>query len=106
MFTIARNVAIDHLRQYKAERSLEDAFLVAEDTLEAMVQRRSNHERLTVLLAELPTRERELIALKYGADPTNRAIVELTGLSESNVGTILQRTVRRLSAQWEHNHGR
>ncbi len=57
--------------------------------------------QLARLLCELPTREAELIALKYGAGLTNRAIAQLTGLSESNVGTILHRTVQQLKQMWE-----
>ena len=45
--------------------------------------------------------ERELLALKYGADLTNRAIARVTGLSESNVGTILHRTVLALRTRWD-----
>ncbi len=45
--------------------------------------------------------ERELVALKYGAGLTNREIARLTGLSETNVGTILHRVVQRLREQWE-----
>jgi RNA polymerase sigma-70 factor (ECF subfamily) len=48
----------------------------------------------------LPPRQRELIALKYGADMTNRAIARATGLSESNVGTILHRAVEALRVRW------
>ena len=55
--------------------------------------------RLSALLTHLEARERELVALKYGAGLTNRAIAELTGLSESNVGTILHRVVTRLRAE-------
>ena len=61
--------------------------------------------RLRALLAQLPDREQELIALKYGAGLTNRQIAALTGLSESNVGTILHRTVRKLRRQWEETNG-
>ena len=32
---------------------------------------------------------------------TNRAIAQLTGLSESNVGTILYRVVQKLRQKWE-----
>ena len=46
-------------------------------------------------------RERELVSLKYGAGLTNRAIARLLGLTESNVGTILHRTVTRLRAGWD-----
>jgi len=52
------------------------------------------------LTAKLPPRERELIALKYGAALNNRLIAKLTGLTESNVGTILHRVVQTLRAQW------
>jgi RNA polymerase sigma-70 factor (ECF subfamily) len=38
--------------------------------------------------------------MKYGADMTNRAIARATGLSESNVGTILHRAVDALRARW------
>ena len=53
------------------------------------------------LLAALPDRERELVALKYGAGLTNRAIARLTGLTESNVGTILHRAIVALRADWK-----
>jgi len=65
------------------------------------VQRQADLARLGVLLAQLPPRERELIALKYGGAMTNRAIAAVTGLSESNVGTILHRTIGKLRAAWE-----
>jgi len=57
------------------------------------------------MLTQLPVRERELIALKYGGGLTNRVIAKTTGLSESNVGTILHRVVGRLRLQWEDEHG-
>jgi len=38
--------------------------------------------------------------MKYGADMTNRAIAHATGLSETNVGTILHRAVETLREQW------
>jgi len=55
---------------------------------------------LSALLGLLPERARELLALRYGAGLTNRAIARLTGLSESNVGTILHRTIQELRAGW------
>jgi RNA polymerase sigma-70 factor (ECF subfamily) len=66
---------------------------------DAMVQG-SDAERLASLLATLPERDRELMALKYGAGMTNRAIARATGLSESNIGTILHRTVQTLRELW------
>jgi RNA polymerase sigma-70 factor (ECF subfamily) len=60
----------------------------------------SDARRLASLLLDLPERDRELLALKYGAGLTNRAIARATGLSESNVGTILHRAVQALRSRW------
>ena len=76
------------------------AEVAAERTLETDEERRSDLTRLAALTAALPDRERELIALRYGAGLSNRAIAPLVGLSESNVGTILHRTVQALRSQW------
>jgi RNA polymerase sigma-70 factor (ECF subfamily) len=64
------------------------------------VAKDSDLARLGALLKQLPQREQEIVALKYGAEATNRAIAELTGLSESNVGTILHRLVQTLRRDW------
>jgi len=69
-------------------------------TPEELAEERSEFERLTRLLALLPERERELLALKYGMRMTNRAIARLVGLGESNVGTILHRATGTLRAGW------
>ena len=57
-------------------------------------------ERLARFVAELPEREREVLALKYGADLNNREIARLRGLSESNVGTMLHRSIQALRLKW------
>jgi RNA polymerase sigma-70 factor, ECF subfamily len=102
LLTIARNVAIDHLRARRQHEPLEvaDAVPSPDGTPEQHAVQRSEAERLTALLATLPARQRELIAMKYGADMTNRAIARATGLSESNVGTILHRAVESLRGRW------
>ena len=71
-----------------------------------VAQRQADFNRLSVLLSRLADRDRELVALKYGAGLTNRTIAGLTGLSESNVGVILHRAVQELRQQWEKPHER
>ena len=101
LLSIARNVAVDHWRSSREHVPLEDAGQIAGgERPDELAERRSDEARLGVLLATLPQRERELVALKYGAGLTNRAIARQTGLSESNVGTILHRTVQELRARW------
>jgi RNA polymerase sigma-70 factor, ECF subfamily len=101
LLRIARNVCVDHLRTAHEHAPLEEAAdAPAGSTPEDEAVLSSNFARLTALFAELPEREREVLALKYGAGATNRAIAEITGLSESNVGTILHRSVQSLRAKW------
>ena len=102
LLTIARNVAIDHLRARQRYEPLDAAAAVpsSDATPEQQAQQHSDAQRLAALLATLPQRERELIAMKYGAEMTNRAIARATGLSESNVGTILHRAVESLRVRW------
>lgn len=107
LFNIARRVAVDHYRRHRPQLPLDDlGSLAAEETLEDVAQRQADFARLSVLLARLADRDRELVALKYGAGLTNRTIAGLTGLSESNVGVILHRAVQELRQQWEKPHER
>jgi RNA polymerase sigma-70 factor, ECF subfamily len=102
LLTIARNVAIDHLRARQRYDPLDAAAAVPsrDHTPEQQAVHQSEARRLAALLATLEPRQRELIAMKYGADMTNRAIADATGLSESNVGTILHRAVEMLRGRW------
>jgi RNA polymerase sigma-70 factor (ECF subfamily) len=101
LLQIARNVVVDYYRTHHEHAPLEAAAQVAaEGTPEEEAVIRSNFQRLSLLTAQLAERDRDLLALKYGAGATNRAISELTGLSESNVGTILHRAVEILRDKW------
>jgi RNA polymerase sigma-70 factor (ECF subfamily) len=101
LISIARNVATDHLRAQRQHLPLEVADdVAAPGTPHDAAALDSDLARLGRLLKTLPQREQELVALKYGAEATNRAIAELTGLSESNVGTILHRVVQALRRDW------
>jgi RNA polymerase sigma-70 factor (ECF subfamily) len=101
LLAIARNVAIDRFRRFRPSAPLDEATLGHDETPETAALREAQSRRLRALLAALPERERELLALKYGAGATNRAIATLTGLGESNVGTILHRTIGTLRARWD-----
>jgi RNA polymerase sigma-70 factor (ECF subfamily) len=101
LFEIARNVATDYLRSSRSHLLLEAARDVPSGaTPEQDVSRASDMARLIKLMAHLSERQRELLALKYGAAINNRLIAKITGLTESNVGTILARVVEKLRAQW------
>jgi RNA polymerase sigma-70 factor, ECF subfamily len=72
--------------------------------VERSFQEQQDKALLQRLLLELPERDHDLVALKYGAGLSNREISSVTGLSESNVGSILHRTVAILRRKWDQCH--
>jgi RNA polymerase sigma-70 factor (ECF subfamily) len=104
VFAIARSTVADHYRAQKRRRSplsFERLHHHASDTPspEHAAITRDTHTRLLDAVARLGERERELIALRFGAGLNNREIAAMTHLSESNVGVILHRALRKLKAR-------
>jgi RNA polymerase sigma factor (sigma-70 family) len=100
LFGIARNIANAHLREKLRWRWLPlDQILdrpSAHPAPEEEVLRQVERERLAALLGTLAPNQRDLLALKFSGELTNRQIASLTGLSEQNVAVILFRTIRQL----------
>lgn len=97
LFGIARNAALDELRRRKrhARLAVDPADLDAtpvEDGAEAALARTT----VRAALDALPPRERELVALKFHAGLSNAEIAQVVGVSESNAGTLLHRTMTKL----------
>jgi RNA polymerase sigma-70 factor (ECF subfamily) len=101
LMTIARNVATDYFRTSRHHLPL-DAASDREDGRrpETAAELKDERERLRRMLAGLPPEQQELVALKYGAELSNREIARLIGMSESNVGTTLHRVVGQLRLRW------
>ena len=99
-------MAVDHFRRPHVEVPLDENDAGVAGSPEEAAARNGDLRRLSRLLAGLPAREREILSLKFGAEATNRAIAKVTGLSESNVGTILYRTIAGLRASWDDKGGR
>jgi RNA polymerase sigma-70 factor (ECF subfamily) len=95
LLVIARNLLIDHHRRDHRELQgeIDERDLPAVSGPEEKVLRSA---RLQELLAALNGREREIIALRFGADLTGPEIAELMELSLANVQQILSRSLRRL----------
>jgi RNA polymerase sigma-70 factor, ECF subfamily len=107
LFAIAQNVAIDYFRARRSHLSIDEApELEGASAPESDAEHDSDLARLAFLTRELPDQHRELLALKYGAEATNRDIAKLTGLSESNVGTLLHRLVQSLRSRWSQEKTR
>ncbi len=105
LFGIAQKVAVDYFRKSKNEIPLVSARIPSSQNVEREIETQIDHERLASKLKVLSERERLLVSLKYGAELNNREIARQTGLSESNVGTILFRAVTKLREEWEKQDG-
>jgi len=96
LFGIARNAALDELRKRKRTAALAtdpaDAEPAADDSADDVVRRST----VQAALDSLPPREREMVALKFYAGLSNQELAKVLGLSESNVGTMLHRTMQKL----------
>jgi len=100
IFSIARNTIIDHFRVSgkAAVVQMEDVSLEnsSYSSPEEEMIKSEEYKILQSCISQLDGREQEIVSLKFGAEMTNRQIAKMTGLSESNVGIIVYRAVRKL----------
>jgi RNA polymerase sigma factor (sigma-70 family) len=100
ILTIARNVLTDHYRrqshrggpsldQYPA---LAEALAAPDDHAHGWL----GIEAMNGWLSDLRPREREVLALRYGADLSTDEIARVLGISRANVHQISSRALRRL----------
>lgn len=109
IFTIARNTVIDHYRTAHPTADLseemEQVLAAADPSPDEAAELAEEKLRLKYCLEQLSQVERDIISLKFGAEITNRAIAAQIRLSESNVGVIVYRAVRKLKGcfgEWQH----
>ena len=93
VFGIARNAALDELRRRKRHAALplepaDESAAPAEDPTETATVRAA--------LDTLRARDREIVALKYGAGLSNGELAGVLGVSESNAGTLAHRAMTKL----------
>jgi RNA polymerase sigma factor (sigma-70 family) len=105
VFAIARNTLTDHFRSAHNQQNvaLDETMDFVDEGCnpESDLLRADEVRRLRKLIEGLSAEERGIIALKFGAGLTNREIAKTSGLSESNVGVIVYRTVRKLRQRFE-----
>jgi RNA polymerase sigma-70 factor (ECF subfamily) len=99
LFGIARNAALDELRRRGRQRRL--AADPVDEASAAGAASDMSAERLALreALQRLDPRERELIALRYFSGLSLAEVGAVLGISESNAGTRLHRTITKLRAE-------
>lgn len=95
LLVIARNLLIDHHRKQREDPvpSIDERALPSVDGPEQIA---GVSAEVLAALAQLNDRDREIIALRYGADMNGPEIAQVVGLSLANVQQILSRSLRRL----------
>ena len=105
VMTIAHNLLADHFRRQRLRTAasldeypfLADVFTYEDDILE----RRLANDELRAWLGCLGDRDREVLALRYGADLTAADIGAVLDLTAANVHQIISRALSRLRREAE-----
>lgn len=97
LFGIARNAALDELRKRRRHATLDtdpadESAPSADDHAELALRR----EVVRSALDGLDARERDLVSLKFMGGLSNAEVARVLGMSESNAGTRLHRTMAKL----------
>lgn len=103
LISIARNLLVDHYRRNGASPPPQPLDAVPEGQLgsELPAPNLGIAPDLATALASLSPRDREIVALRFGADLSGPEIAAATELSLANVQQILSRALRKLRAQLE-----
>lgn len=106
---IARNALVDHVRaqaRHKTGPIADEVPLIDNEQMPPDQQFEGEYmkQELQKLLQELPEKERKIVYLKFYNGYTNRVIAQVTGLSESNVGTIIYRAISKLRQEMVAQH--
>jgi RNA polymerase sigma-70 factor (ECF subfamily) len=103
LFTVCRRVLIDYQRKNHRLVPMNAIALTLPETLDesasspaTALEEKDDTNRLRGLVKNLPERQRELVRLKFEAGLSYRDIAAATGLTVTNVGTLLHQAVQSL----------
>lgn len=105
IFTIARNEVNKYYKWYSLKRlfsiTAEEETILGKGTPFEDLSRKERQAYLYHALQKLTQREQDLLSLKFYSGLNNRQIAQLTKISESNVGTLVNRALHKLRAVLE-----
>lgn len=105
VFAIAKNCLNNYFREQKKHQfaPLETImeWFSNKETPEEYVLVEERNFKLHQSINRLKDREKNIIALKFGAGLSNKEIAGIIGISETNVGSILYRSMKKLKVEME-----
>lgn len=96
VFAIANNTIINYYKTINRNKVVNWEQVDSQYRLEDLIIEQELKEILLKAILRLDERQRSIIALKFGANMKNREIAQMLNLTESNVGTILYRSLKHL----------
>jgi RNA polymerase sigma-70 factor (ECF subfamily) len=102
LFTITRNMLFDYYAKQKHTDNLplEEGIEVKDEKKDfqpaSQAQRSELAEQVKKVMTRLPERELSIVQLKFFSGLNNREIAQVLNLTESNVGIILYRVLRKI----------
>jgi RNA polymerase sigma factor (sigma-70 family) len=98
LFGIARNAALDELRSRRrtARMAADPEDPLSKYGSDDGPERALRRSTVRAALGKLSAREREIVALKFHAGFSNAELAQVLGVSDSNAGTLLYRTLEKL----------
>lgn len=102
---IARNTVTDYFRSrqrgFVLSLNLLRNFVPGSRQPEEVIVIDENNAVLIKILSKLSVKERNIVALKFAAELKNTDIADIMGISESNVGVILFRSLKKIRKELE-----
>jgi RNA polymerase sigma-70 factor (ECF subfamily) len=110
IFKIARNVLNDFYTKNSKHKTtdLDQAYGISESEEKVSpylkAARKELEAKVNEIFKDLPDRELQVIQLKFFSGLSNREITRMLGLSETNVGIIIYRTLRKIKPDLQYFH--
>lgn len=109
-YALTRNVLADHFRaqrlRLRAMRHAVATLIMDSPSLETAYTLRETEDEVLQAIKKLKPRDRDVLGLKFGLSMSHADIAAMTGLSESNVGVIVFRSLNRLRVVMEQGAGK
>jgi RNA polymerase sigma factor (sigma-70 family) len=107
MFRVAHNLVVDYYRK-RVRRlwlnldSIEELTAYEDDPEDCAIHSEELH-RIRKYLLLVPEQERKVATLRFATDLSYKEIAQVLGLTESNVGTLIYRVIRKLRSYYEQD---
>lgn len=101
LYRIAHNEVVSHMRRqrFRTPWAVAESLLRSDQNVEAEVQVNVQRDVLHIALENLPTKDREILVLRFFEGFSSRQVAEILGYTENNVNVRMHRALKKLRAE-------